>query len=110
MTQSSQIELSLTLFLTGGGTALLDLSGLDTSPQSPLSFPEFPTPSESLNAPSQETEISLLDDELMSLGNSTTESTHPSSFFCVCYLLNFNFFHENTLRNMCKAYVFEINP
>ncbi|MEQ2183632.1 hypothetical protein GOODEAATRI_000065 [Goodea atripinnis] len=51
------------------GTALLDLSGLDTSPQSPPSFPEFPTPTDRLNAPSQETGISLLDDELMSLGN-----------------------------------------
>uniref|UniRef100_A0A7N6BYM2 Golgi associated, gamma adaptin ear containing, ARF binding protein 1 n=1 Tax=Anabas testudineus TaxID=64144 RepID=A0A7N6BYM2_ANATE len=52
------------------GTALLDLSGLDTSPQSPPSFPEFPTPTDSLNAPSQEMGISLLDDELMSLGNT----------------------------------------
>uniref|UniRef100_A0A672F8W5 Golgi associated, gamma adaptin ear containing, ARF binding protein 1 n=1 Tax=Salarias fasciatus TaxID=181472 RepID=A0A672F8W5_SALFA len=53
---------------TSGGTALLDLTGLDTSPQSPPSFPEFPTPTDSLNAPSQEMGISLLDDELMSLG------------------------------------------
>uniref|UniRef100_A0A7N6APC8 Golgi-associated, gamma adaptin ear containing, ARF binding protein 1 n=1 Tax=Anabas testudineus TaxID=64144 RepID=A0A7N6APC8_ANATE len=57
---------------TGGGTALLDLSGLDTSPQSPPSFPEFPTPTDSLNAPSQEMGISLLDDELMSLGTHTS--------------------------------------
>ncbi|XP_023144488.2 ADP-ribosylation factor-binding protein GGA1 isoform X1 [Amphiprion ocellaris] len=62
---------------TGGGTALLDLSGLDTSPQSPPSFPEFPTPTDSLNAPSQEMGISLLDDELMSLGLS--EGTHASN-------------------------------
>ncbi|XP_034749111.1 ADP-ribosylation factor-binding protein GGA1-like [Etheostoma cragini] len=62
---------------TGGGTALLDLSGLDTSPQSPPSFPEFPTPTDSLNAPSQEMRISLLDDELMSLGLS--EGTHASN-------------------------------
>uniref|UniRef100_A0A7N9AN35 ADP-ribosylation factor-binding protein GGA1-like n=1 Tax=Mastacembelus armatus TaxID=205130 RepID=A0A7N9AN35_9TELE len=55
--------------------ALLDLSGLDTSPQSPPSFPEFPTPTDSLNAPSQETGISLLDDELMSLGNSMSDPT-----------------------------------
>lgn len=55
--------------VTEGGTALLDLSGLDTSPQSPPSFPEFPTPTDSLTAPSQEVGISLLDDELMSLGN-----------------------------------------
>ncbi|XP_051243112.1 ADP-ribosylation factor-binding protein GGA1 [Dicentrarchus labrax] len=62
---------------TGGGTALLDLSGLDTSPQSPPSFPEFPTPTDSLNAHSQEMGISLLDDELMSLGLS--EGTHTSN-------------------------------
>ncbi|XP_017272096.1 ADP-ribosylation factor-binding protein GGA1 [Kryptolebias marmoratus] len=60
-----------------GGTALLDLSGLDTSPQSPPSFPEFPTPTDSLTAPSQEMGISLLDDELMSLGLS--EGTHTSN-------------------------------
>ncbi|KAI9527053.1 ARF-binding protein [Dissostichus eleginoides] len=58
-----------------GGTALLDLSGLDTSPQSPPSFPEFPTPTD--NAPSQEMGISFLDDELMSLGLS--EGTHTSN-------------------------------
>lgn len=62
---------------TGGGTALLDLSGLDTSPQSPPSFPEFPTPTDSLNPPSQDMGISLLDDELMSLGLS--EGTHTSN-------------------------------
>ncbi|XP_070836231.1 ADP-ribosylation factor-binding protein GGA1-like [Chaetodon trifascialis] len=61
----------------GGGTALLDLSGLDTSPQSPPSFPEFPTPTDSLNAATQEMGISLLDDELMSLGLS--EGTHTSN-------------------------------
>ncbi|XP_044036661.1 ADP-ribosylation factor-binding protein GGA1-like isoform X2 [Siniperca chuatsi] len=60
-----------------GGMALLDLSGLDTSPLSPPSFPEFPTPTDSLNAPSQEMGISLLDDELMSLGLS--EGTHTSN-------------------------------
>ncbi|XP_027897937.1 ADP-ribosylation factor-binding protein GGA1-like isoform X1 [Xiphophorus couchianus] len=59
------------------GTALLDLSGLDTSPQSPPSFPEFPTHTDGLQAPSQETGISLLDDELMSLGLS--EGTHTSN-------------------------------
>ncbi|XP_034045516.1 ADP-ribosylation factor-binding protein GGA1 [Thalassophryne amazonica] len=63
--------------LTAGGTALLDLSGLDTSPQSLSSFPEISTPTDSLNAPSQETGISLLDDELMSLGLS--EGTHVSN-------------------------------
>ncbi|XP_035035994.2 ADP-ribosylation factor-binding protein GGA1 isoform X1 [Hippoglossus stenolepis] len=62
---------------TGGGTALLDLSGLDTSPQSPPSFPEFPTPTDGFTAPTQEMGISLLDDELMSLGLS--EGTHTSN-------------------------------
>uniref|UniRef100_A0A8C5N816 ADP-ribosylation factor-binding protein GGA1-like n=1 Tax=Gouania willdenowi TaxID=441366 RepID=A0A8C5N816_GOUWI len=58
--------------VNGGGTALLDLTGLDTSPQSSPSFPQFPTPTDSLNAPSQETGLSLLDDELMSLGMHTS--------------------------------------
>ncbi|XP_060946552.1 ADP-ribosylation factor-binding protein GGA1-like [Limanda limanda] len=58
-------------------TALLDLSGLDTSPQSPPSFPEFPTPTDSFTAPTQEMGMSLLDDELMSLGLS--EGTHTSN-------------------------------
>ncbi|XP_035603617.2 ADP-ribosylation factor-binding protein GGA1-like isoform X2 [Oncorhynchus keta] len=60
--------------LTGSSVALLDLSGLDTSPPS---YPEFPTPTDSLSAPSQEMGISLLDDELMSLGLS--EGTHTSN-------------------------------
>uniref|UniRef100_A0A667XLY4 Golgi associated, gamma adaptin ear containing, ARF binding protein 1 n=1 Tax=Myripristis murdjan TaxID=586833 RepID=A0A667XLY4_9TELE len=64
--------------VNGGRTALLDLSGLDTSPQSPPSFPEFPTPTDSLNAPSQEMGISLLDDELMSLGDNTDLPAAPS--------------------------------
>uniref|UniRef100_A0A665W6J1 Golgi associated, gamma adaptin ear containing, ARF binding protein 1 n=1 Tax=Echeneis naucrates TaxID=173247 RepID=A0A665W6J1_ECHNA len=62
-----------------GGTALLDLSGLDTSPQSPPSFPEFPTPTDSLNAPSQEMGISLLDDELMSLGKWISDNPEDST-------------------------------
>ncbi|KAL2087291.1 hypothetical protein ACEWY4_018350 [Coilia grayii] len=49
--------------LKGSSTALLDLSGLDTSPSAPT-VPEFP----SQPTPSQEIGISLLDDELMSLG------------------------------------------
>uniref|UniRef100_A0A8C8EHG1 ADP-ribosylation factor-binding protein GGA1 n=1 Tax=Oncorhynchus tshawytscha TaxID=74940 RepID=A0A8C8EHG1_ONCTS len=61
--------------LTGSSVALLDLSGLDTSPPSP----EFPTPTDSLNAPSQEMGISLLDDELMSLGKSSKTSYPPNS-------------------------------
>uniref|UniRef100_A0A8C7PRN5 ADP-ribosylation factor-binding protein GGA1 n=1 Tax=Oncorhynchus mykiss TaxID=8022 RepID=A0A8C7PRN5_ONCMY len=58
--------------LTGSSVALLDLSGLDTSPPS---YPEFPTPTDSLNAPSQEMGISLLDDELMSLGKGRQHIT-----------------------------------
>uniref|UniRef100_A0A8C7PV16 Golgi-associated, gamma adaptin ear containing, ARF binding protein 1 n=1 Tax=Oncorhynchus mykiss TaxID=8022 RepID=A0A8C7PV16_ONCMY len=65
---------SVHLSLPGSSVALLDLSGLDTSPPS---YPEFPTPTDSLNAPSQEMGISLLDDELMSLGLS--EGTHTSN-------------------------------
>uniref|UniRef100_A0A8C6WJR7 Golgi associated, gamma adaptin ear containing, ARF binding protein 1 n=1 Tax=Neogobius melanostomus TaxID=47308 RepID=A0A8C6WJR7_9GOBI len=45
---------------------------------SPPSFPEFPTPTESLNAPSQEMKISLLDDELMSLGNGALHTLLPA--------------------------------
>uniref|UniRef100_A0A8C7SI10 ADP-ribosylation factor-binding protein GGA1 n=1 Tax=Oncorhynchus mykiss TaxID=8022 RepID=A0A8C7SI10_ONCMY len=61
---------------TQSSVALLDLSGLDTSPPSS----EFPTPTDSLNAPSQEMGISLLDDELMSLGNEVTPHTsNPAS-------------------------------
>lgn len=73
-------------FLTGG-TALLDLSGLDTSPQSPPSFPEFPTPTDSLNAPSQEMGISLLDDELMSLGNSTADTKKLELVVCKIFIV-----------------------
>ncbi|KAM6905050.1 ADP-ribosylation factor-binding protein GGA1 [Xenentodon cancila] len=62
---------------TGGGSALLDLSGLETSPQSTPPCREFPTPPHGLSAPSQEMGISLLDDELMSLGLS--EGTHTSN-------------------------------
>uniref|UniRef100_A0AAQ5XYP0 Golgi associated, gamma adaptin ear containing, ARF binding protein 1 n=1 Tax=Amphiprion ocellaris TaxID=80972 RepID=A0AAQ5XYP0_AMPOC len=76
------------------GTALLDLSGLDTSPQSPPSFPEFPTPTDSLNAPSQEMGISLLDDELMSLGNRMSNAL----FFITSSYKNKNnrTIHKNT--------------
>uniref|UniRef100_A0A8C7SSX8 Golgi-associated, gamma adaptin ear containing, ARF binding protein 1 n=1 Tax=Oncorhynchus mykiss TaxID=8022 RepID=A0A8C7SSX8_ONCMY len=63
---------SVHLSLPGSSVALLDLSGLDTSPPS---YPEFPTPTDSLNAPSQEMGISLLDDELMSLGKGRQHIT-----------------------------------
>uniref|UniRef100_A0A8C7PRS4 Golgi-associated, gamma adaptin ear containing, ARF binding protein 1 n=1 Tax=Oncorhynchus mykiss TaxID=8022 RepID=A0A8C7PRS4_ONCMY len=71
--------------LTGSSVALLDLSGLDTSPPS---YPEFPTPTDSLNAPSQEMGISLLDDELMSLGKGrqhiTSSLPGPLLLPCCC--------------------------
>ncbi|XP_063052782.1 ADP-ribosylation factor-binding protein GGA1 isoform X2 [Engraulis encrasicolus] len=56
--------------LKGSSTALLDLSGLDTSPSAPgiPEFPSQPLPSCSPAAATQEIGISLLDDELMSLG------------------------------------------
>ncbi|KAL0992966.1 hypothetical protein UPYG_G00101580 [Umbra pygmaea] len=63
--------------LTGSSTVLLDLTGLDTSPQSPPSYPEFPTLTGRLNAPLQDVGVILLDDELMSLGLS--EGTHTSN-------------------------------
>ncbi|KAF3846762.1 hypothetical protein F7725_003840 [Dissostichus mawsoni] len=44
---------------------------------SPPSFPEFPTPTD--NAPSQEMGISLLDDELMSLGEQREDSLHSQT-------------------------------
>uniref|UniRef100_A0AAR2IT14 Golgi-associated, gamma adaptin ear containing, ARF binding protein 1 n=1 Tax=Pygocentrus nattereri TaxID=42514 RepID=A0AAR2IT14_PYGNA len=59
--------------LKGGSTALLDLSGLDTSPSAPT-FPEFP----SQPTPSQDLGISLLDDELMSLGKLPATVLLPS--------------------------------
>lgn len=59
--------------LTGSSTALLDLSGLDTSPSAP-SVPEFPAQP----TPSQEIGISLLDDELMSLGLTDTAPTNSN--------------------------------
>lgn len=71
MSRDKKKSLVLNSFLPAGRTALLDLSGLDASPQSPTSYPEFPTPTDGLTAPSQETRISLLDDELMSLGRTT---------------------------------------
>ncbi|XP_026989368.2 ADP-ribosylation factor-binding protein GGA1 [Tachysurus fulvidraco] len=62
--------------LTGKRAALLDLTGLDTSPSVPT-FPDFP----SQLTPSHELGISLLDDELMSLGltDNTPSSTLASS-------------------------------
>uniref|UniRef100_A0A3P8XSV6 Golgi-associated, gamma adaptin ear containing, ARF binding protein 1 n=1 Tax=Esox lucius TaxID=8010 RepID=A0A3P8XSV6_ESOLU len=52
-------------------TALLDLSGLDSSARSPPSYPELPSSTGGVDAPSQDFSVSLLDDELMSLGKGT---------------------------------------
>ncbi|KAI1886734.1 hypothetical protein AGOR_G00198860 [Albula goreensis] len=66
--------------LTGSSTALLDLTGLDTSPPAAPSYPEFPSQGPSPVGPSQEVGISLLDDELMSLGlNDVTTNVTPAS-------------------------------
>lgn len=62
-----------TPMLKGNSTALLDLTGLDTSP-SASSFPEFPSHSTS----SHEMGISLLDDELMSLGLTDVAPVPPN--------------------------------
>uniref|UniRef100_A0A672NH86 ADP-ribosylation factor-binding protein GGA1-like n=1 Tax=Sinocyclocheilus grahami TaxID=75366 RepID=A0A672NH86_SINGR len=59
---------------TSRSTALLDLTGLDTSP-SAQSFSEFPSKTPS----SQEMGISLLDDELMSLGKKSVMTLCHSS-------------------------------
>uniref|UniRef100_A0A8C7PEM7 ADP-ribosylation factor-binding protein GGA1 n=1 Tax=Oncorhynchus mykiss TaxID=8022 RepID=A0A8C7PEM7_ONCMY len=60
--------------LPGSSTALLDLTGLDTSPTGLPSYPDTP----SLQTPSQELGISLLDDELMSLGKQHVEPVVPA--------------------------------
>ncbi|KAG7491530.1 hypothetical protein MATL_G00004640 [Megalops atlanticus] len=62
--------------ITGNSTALLDLTGLDTSPPAAPSYPEFPSQDLGPQAPFPEVGISLLDDELMSLGlNEVTASS-----------------------------------
>ncbi|XP_069053109.1 ADP-ribosylation factor-binding protein GGA1 isoform X2 [Lepisosteus oculatus] len=53
--------------MTGSSSALLDLTGLDTSVTTP-SYPAFPNLSVGQPAPPPEAGLSLLDDELMSLG------------------------------------------
>ncbi|KAL1005821.1 hypothetical protein UPYG_G00064390 [Umbra pygmaea] len=59
----------------GRSTALLDLTGLDTFPPGGPSYPDIP----SLQAPSPELGINLLDDQLMSLGlNDITPSFTPN--------------------------------
>uniref|UniRef100_A0A8C2JLQ5 Golgi-associated, gamma adaptin ear containing, ARF binding protein 1 n=2 Tax=Cyprinus carpio TaxID=7962 RepID=A0A8C2JLQ5_CYPCA len=67
-------DTSSTARLPGRSTALLDLTGLDTSPLA-QSFSEFP----SKTPFSQELGISLLDDELMSLGLTEVNSNLPTS-------------------------------
>uniref|UniRef100_A0A8C9VM70 Golgi associated, gamma adaptin ear containing, ARF binding protein 1 n=1 Tax=Scleropages formosus TaxID=113540 RepID=A0A8C9VM70_SCLFO len=54
--------------LTGKSTALLDLTGLDTSSPAAPSYPEAPIRPHGQPPLPQEVGISLLDDELMSLG------------------------------------------
>ncbi|XP_061088375.1 ADP-ribosylation factor-binding protein GGA1 [Conger conger] len=66
--------------LTGSSTALLDLTGLDTSPPDAPSIPEFSPQGSSPLAASQEVGINLLDDELMSLGlNEVTPNSNSAS-------------------------------
>ncbi|KAJ8363325.1 hypothetical protein SKAU_G00121560 [Synaphobranchus kaupii] len=65
--------------LTGSSTALLDLTGLDTSPLDVPSIPEFSSQGHSPQGTSQEVGISLLDDELMSLGlNEVTPNSNSA--------------------------------
>ncbi|XP_056315746.1 ADP-ribosylation factor-binding protein GGA1 [Danio aesculapii] len=64
-------EASSSATLPGCSNALLDLTGLDTSP-SAQSFSEFPSQTQELG-------ISLLDDELMSLGLTEVNSNLTSS-------------------------------
>ncbi|XP_064172075.1 ADP-ribosylation factor-binding protein GGA1-like isoform X1 [Anguilla rostrata] len=61
--------------LAGSSTALLDLTGLDTSSPAPPTYPAFPGLGDSL----QEAGISLLDDELMSLGLNDVTPKSTSS-------------------------------
>ncbi|KAI1884570.1 hypothetical protein AGOR_G00227750 [Albula goreensis] len=66
--------------LTGSSTALLDLTGLDTSCPAPPPHQEIPSLTDSQQAPPKEAGISLLDDELMSLGlNEVTPNSNSSS-------------------------------
>uniref|UniRef100_A0A8C1U317 Golgi-associated, gamma adaptin ear containing, ARF binding protein 1 n=2 Tax=Cyprinus carpio TaxID=7962 RepID=A0A8C1U317_CYPCA len=69
--------------LPGRSTALLDLTGLDTSP-SAQNFSELPSKTPS----SQEMGISLLDDELMSLGKKSVMTL---------YAMTWNTFQVNTI-------------
>uniref|UniRef100_A0A669D367 Golgi associated, gamma adaptin ear containing, ARF binding protein 1 n=1 Tax=Oreochromis niloticus TaxID=8128 RepID=A0A669D367_ORENI len=70
-----------------------------------LPSPEFPTPTDSLNPPSQDMGISLLDDELMSLGNKTRQTAHICSIQLKSQspewkLREINFFaHSSSLRD-----------
>ncbi|KAJ8001762.1 hypothetical protein DPEC_G00172800 [Dallia pectoralis] len=63
--------------LPGSSTSLLDLVGLDTSTTRIPSYPDMP----SLQVPSQDLGINLLDDQLMSLGlNDITPSFTPATY------------------------------
>uniref|UniRef100_A0A8C7GH09 Golgi associated, gamma adaptin ear containing, ARF binding protein 1 n=1 Tax=Oncorhynchus kisutch TaxID=8019 RepID=A0A8C7GH09_ONCKI len=89
---------SVHLSFPGSSVALLDLSGLDTSPPS---YPEFPTPTDSLNAPSQVMGISLLDDELMSLGKGRQHVTSslPGPLLLPCCVLSLIFLVSTCYAN-----------
>ncbi|XP_018617307.1 ADP-ribosylation factor-binding protein GGA1 isoform X1 [Scleropages formosus] len=63
--------------LTGKSTALLDLTGLDTSSPAAPSYPEAPIRPHGQPPLPQEVGISLLDDELMSLGLNEVSPSHP---------------------------------
>ncbi|MBN3311249.1 GGA1 protein, partial [Amia calva] len=65
--------------IPGSSSALLDLTGLDAALTTP-SYPAFPTLSAGQTAPPPEAGLSLLDDELMSLGlnDPTSSSTSVS--------------------------------
>ncbi|XP_051817804.1 ADP-ribosylation factor-binding protein GGA1 [Antechinus flavipes] len=64
--------------LPGSTSALLDLSGLDLPPAGSAS-PALPSLASGLAGPEQPTSLSLLDDELMSLGlNDPTPTSAPS--------------------------------
>ncbi|XP_039621531.1 ADP-ribosylation factor-binding protein GGA1 isoform X1 [Polypterus senegalus] len=69
-------ESSTTPRMSGSNSALLDLTGLDTSVSSATPFyPAVPTLSQGHIAPPTEMSLSFLDDELMSLGLNETNPT-----------------------------------
>lgn len=68
----------LTLFHSGSTSALLDLSGLDLPP-SGTTYPATPThPGSQSSAEQPSASVSLLDDELMSLGKDEDSAGHSA--------------------------------